>query len=169
MRHYFLALGILACASPLTQVAFSQQASPTPAHREAVRRLIEVTRVRELMEESTQTMLKGQLEQMPQLAPVANILEDFYREQLAWSVVEPDFTRIYLDVFTEREVRDLIAFYQTPLGQAMLAKMPVLMAKSNELTARRIQAAMPQLMQRLQAAMQGAGATPADTSRPRRP
>jgi hypothetical protein len=91
---------------------------------------------------------------MPQLAPYQSILADFYHEQLSWSVLEPEYTRLYQEVFTEAELREMIAFYQTPLGQKMLARMPTLMTKSNELASRRIQAAMPQLMQRLQAAMQ---------------
>jgi hypothetical protein len=100
---------------------------------------------------------------MPQLAPFANVLQDFYREQMSWSALEPEYTRVYLELFTEPEVRELVAFYQSPLGQKMLAKMPLLMAKSSELATRRIQAAMPQLMQRLQAAMQNPGAARVDS------
>ena len=122
-----------------------------------------VTHVRELTEQSFETILKQQLEQMPQLAPYANVLRDFYREQLGWSVLEPDLTRIYLEVFSEAEVTEMVAFYQTPLGQKMLARMPQLLAKSNEVTSRRMQAAMPQLMQRLEAAMRKQAAPSADT------
>jgi hypothetical protein len=160
-----LALIVAAATTP----ALAQQATPTPTHREAVRRLMVVTRVREITEQSADAMLKGQLEQMPQLAPVANVLRDFYREQMDWSVLEPEYTRLYLEVFTEPEVRQMIAFYETPLGQMLLAKMPLLMQKTGELTTRRMQAAMPQLMQRLQTAMQQQGVTPADTARSRRP
>jgi len=65
-------------------------------------------------------------------------------------------------------VRELIAFYQTPLGQKMLAKMPRLMATTNELVTRRVQAATPQLMQRLQEAMQNLGATRVDSAPPKK-
>ena len=37
--------------------------------------------------------------------------------RMDWAVLEPDFTRVYLELFTEPEVRELIAFYETPLGQ----------------------------------------------------
>ena len=63
----------------------------------------------------------------------------------------------------------MIAFYQTPLGQKLLTKMPVLMAKTNEMTSRRIQTAMPPLIQRLQAAMQEKAKASRDTSRVRKP
>ena len=148
--------------------ALAQDGSFTASHREAVRQLMEVTHVRELTEQSAETMLKGQLKQMPQLAPFAKVLEDFYHEQMNWSVLEPEYSRAYLEVFSEPEVRELIAFYQTPLGQKMLAKMPLLMAKTNELVTRRVQAATPQLMQRLQDAMQNPGATRVDSAPPKK-
>jgi hypothetical protein len=161
MRISHLA-GILAVALLAThRPAFAQDTSAT--HRQAVRRLMTVTHVRELTEQSFETILKQQLEQMPQLAPYASVLRNFYREQLGWSVLEPDLTRIYLEVFTEPEITEMVAFYQTPLGQKMLAKMPQLLAKSNEVTSRRMQAAMPQLMQRLEAAMRKQAAPSADT------
>ena len=167
LARFVALVGVVVAAA--THPAFAQAASPTAAHREAVRRLMIVTRVRELTEQSTDAMLKGQLEQMPQLAPFANILQEFYREQLAWTTLEPEYTRLYLEVFTEPEVRQLIAFYETPLGQTLLAKMPLLLQKTTELTARRVQAAMPQLIQRLQAAAQQQRATPPDTAPSRRP
>ena len=149
--------------------------SPAPApaatatHRAAVQRLMAVSRVRELTEQSTETMLAGQLKQMPQLGPVAGVLRDFYREQLSWTVLEPEFTRLYLEVFSEAEVHDLVRFYESPAGKTLLAKMPVLMARSQEVSTRRMQAAMPQLMQRLQAAMQESTVAPSDTARAGKP
>lgn len=149
----------VAQSAPSTPAPAASAAPAAPAatasHRAAVARLMEVTRVKELTEQGAATMLDAQLRQMPQLAPVSGVLRDFYREQLAWSVLEPEYTQLYLEVFSEQEVRDLVAFYQTPLGRTMLTKMPALMARTNEMTTRRMQAAMPQLMQRLQAAMQG--------------
>ena len=159
-----LALTLVVATRPAT----AQQPAGDATHRAAVQRLMEVTRVRELLEGGIEGTLATQLRQMPQLAPHVGLLRDFYREQMDWKVLEPEYTRVYLEVFTEPEVRDLIAFYQTPLGQKMLTKMPLLMAKSNELATRRIQAAMPQLMQRLMEAMQGGGATRPDSTRPPR-
>src|SRR5262249_12591948 len=96
-----LALVLAALAQPL----FAQDTSAS--HREAVRQLMTVTRVRELTDQSVDNMLKTQVQQMPQLGPYAKILEGFYREQMAWSTLEPEFTRLYLEVFTEAEVREM--------------------------------------------------------------
>ena len=145
-----LILGLAITAQP----SIAQAPSNEESHRAAVKELMTVTHVRELMDQSSETMLAAQVQQMPQLAPYAGILRDFYKEQMNWSVLEPEFTQLYLEVFTEAELKELIAFYKSPIGQKMLEKMPVLMQKSNELSGKRIQAAMPQLMLKLQKAMQ---------------
>jgi hypothetical protein len=36
---------------------------------------------------------------------------------------------LYASTFTEKELQDVVTFYEGPSGQAMLAKMPVLMSK----------------------------------------
>jgi hypothetical protein len=158
MRRFHFALP-LALAVAFSGPALAQDTSAT--HRAAVKQLLEVTHLREVTERSMDAIMKSQMEQMPQLAPYANVLQAFYKEQMDWTALEPEYTRIYLEVFTEKELRDMAALYQTPLGKMMLAKTPVVLAKSNDFATRRLQAAMPQLMQKLQAAMQETPPTPA--------
>ena len=161
MRLSRFALPLALALVTLSRPALAQDTSAT--HREAVKQLMEVTRVRELTQQSMDEVMKSQMEQMPQLKPYEGIMQTFVREQMDWSILEPEFTRIYLDVFTEKELRDMVAVYKTPIGQVMLAKMPQLLAKSNEFTQKRLQAGLPILMQRLQAAMQEKSAAPAPT------
>ena len=101
------------------------------------------------------------MEQMPKQKPYESIMKTYLKEQMDWSILEPEFSRIYAEVFSEKELRDMTAIYQTPVGQMMLAKMPGLLAKSNEFTQKRLQAGLPILMQRLEAAMKEKSAAPA--------
>ena len=148
---------LLALAAPALA---AQESAAAPSHLAAAKQLLEVTHVRELMDTSATKMLDAQLQQAPQLAPFAEIMRDFYREQMRWDALEPEFVRLYTEVFSEQELHDMVAFYGTPLGRMMQSKMPLLMQKSNELTQRRLQAALPQLMQRMQAAAQKMQASP---------
>ena len=50
--------------------------------------------------------------------------------RLAWETLEPMYLRIYAESFTEDEVSGMISFYRTPIGQAAIHKMPLLMQKS---------------------------------------
>jgi hypothetical protein len=159
-----LAGAAAAIADPLS----AQESTVSPSHRAAAKELLALTHIRETITQSADEMLEAQLAQMPQRAVFEPILRDFYREQMNWDELEPEFTRLYTEVFTEPELRDIAKFYGTPLGKTMLAKMPLLMTKSNELTQRRLQAALPKLMQCMQEAAQkaqagGAQAAPADS------
>ena len=40
------------------------------------------------------------------------------------------YVRIYTESFTEDEVSGMISFYRTPIGQAAIHKMPLLMQKT---------------------------------------
>ena len=159
MRLSRFALPIALAFVTLSQPARAQDTSAT--HRDAVKQLMAVTHLREVTAQSMDDVVKSQMAQMPQLKPYESIMQTFLKEQMDWSALEPEFTRIYMEVFTEKELRDIIAIYQTPAGQMMLAKMPVLLVKTNEFTQRRLQAGLPVLMQRLQAAMQEKSAAPA--------
>ena len=158
-----LPLVLALAAAPLPR-ALAAQASTAASHRAAVHRLFEVTRMRVMTEQTSEAIIQTQLQQMPQLAPYANVLRDFYREQTSWTSIEPEVTQLYVEVFTEPEIRELIAFYQTPLGQKMLTKLPALTTRANQITSARLQAAMPKLVERLQAAMQ-AGVAAGDSTR----
>lgn len=49
---------------------------------------------------------------------------------------------LYASTFTEKELQDLVDFYDTPTGKAMLAKMPVLMSKMGPM----VSELMPEMM-----------------------
>ena len=67
-------------------------------------------------------------------------------QALEWNAMKDSYIDIYVAAFTEDEIRDLTAFYQTPLGQKMLTKMPALMQRSMQLSQERMATMQPQLM-----------------------
>ncbi|MDO5625902.1 MAG: DUF2059 domain-containing protein [Pseudomonadota bacterium] len=77
---------------------------------------------------------------------------DLMREEMGWAKMKPQMVELYREVFTQEEVDGQIAFYSSPTGQAVIAKMPLLVQKSMVMTERQMQAVMP----RLQAAMEQA-------------
>lgn len=81
------------------------------------------------------------------LAPAR--LAKVMREEITWARLEPMMVQIYRESFEQAEIDGLIAFYQSPAGQAFVAKMPVVMQRSMEVSQQQLQAFMP----KLQAAM----------------
>src|SRR5690242_18881997 len=126
MRCSRFALPLALTLAALSQPALAQDTSAT--HREAVKQLMAVTHLREVTAQSMDDVVKSQVTQMPQLKPYESIMQTFLKEQMDWNALEPEFTRIYMEVFTEKELRDIVKIYQTPASQMMLTKMPVLLA-----------------------------------------
>lgn len=56
---------------------------------------------------------------------------------------------LYADTYTVDEIRQLSAFYQSPLGQKMMANMPKLMARSMEISNRVMMPRMQKLMSQI--------------------
>jgi hypothetical protein len=71
------------------------------------------------------------------------------KELLDWKKIEPMYVRIYQKTFSQPEVDGMLAFYKTPAGQAVVAKMPgALQNTMNEI--QQMMGPVLQKMQRMQ-------------------
>jgi uncharacterized protein len=68
---------------------------------------------------------------------------------LSWASLEPDYARLYDNTYSEEQIDDLIAFYKSPTGQAMVEKTPILAHQAAEITQQHMAAAMPQIKELL--------------------
>ena len=105
--------------------------------------------------QSADVMLEMQLRQNPQLNQFKDIIQEFMTRYLGWQELKPEFVKLYTELYNEGEIREMVKFYGTPLGQKMQATMPQLMARSAEISQKRLQDHMPELqgkiMERVQA------------------
>ena len=65
--------------------------------------------------------------------------------ELQWQEIKDDYVGLYTEAFTEQELRQLIRFYSSPLGQKVVDKMPVLMQQSMQLGQKRMMKLMPEI------------------------
>ncbi len=137
-----------AVAAPPPQAVASSPA-PTahdgPPSDESLRKLLETTRARALldsmrgqidafMKEAMDTALR-QGAQGKALTAQQQAVLDHMRDKMTaivtqsmnWEQMEQLYLRVYRASFTQSEVDDLTAFYETPAGQALLTKMPLVM------------------------------------------
>jgi hypothetical protein len=56
-----------------------------------------------------------------------------------------DIASVYAEVFSEDELKEIIEFYQSPLGRKLLDRMPDLMQKSMQISQDRVKSMMPEL------------------------
>lgn len=147
---------LLAFAAPA-----AAQEEPTPGEVQAGRELLEASRTRENFIRALEMGLE-QGAGTDELTPaVRQALTNFMNEHFRYEDLEPDFVRMYTELFTEEEMRGMAAFYRTPLGQRMVEMLPELTVRSQAIVNDRLQAAMPELMETIMEAMEeGEGETP---------
>ena len=68
------------------------------------------------------------------------------KDLLAWEKLEPLYVRVYQKTFTQQELDGMLAFYKTPVGAAMVAKMPAVMQNTME----EMQSLMGPVMEKMQ-------------------
>ena len=64
-------------------------------------------------------------------------------QAIGWNKLKPDMIKLYTSTFSESELKDLVAFYQSPLGKKVLEKMPQLTQQSAQMTQAKLESAVP--------------------------
>jgi hypothetical protein len=82
-----------------------------------------------------QKILDEQISEMNQLLQHA----------LAWQTMEPTYAAIYKKSLSQKEVNDMVAFYKSPSGQAVVMKMPLLTQQALQMTQEKISVMMPDI------------------------
>lgn len=147
-RHVAAGLMVTCLALMPLQYARADEAS----HLKAAEQL--------LVESGTQQSLEKLSEQIT--ASMANnmqprylaIIDTFYKKYLGWEAIKEDTAKIFIKNFSEDELKDLIAFYQSPTGKKSVTLMPSLLEQGVSMSQKRIADHMPELQAALAAEKQ---------------
>jgi hypothetical protein len=167
MKVVATALLMLSCASGL---AIAQQAPAAPATSvpaadrptdDSIRQLLQIMKAQTVIAQiskqmdATFTAMINQQIQNKTLSPEDQQRVEAGRERLkaitgkllTWETMEPLYLKIYEDSFSQSEIDSMIAFYSSPAGQAIVAKLPLV--AQNTLTAmqQQMKSLMPQAQQ----------------------
>ncbi|MEO7071661.1 MAG: DUF2059 domain-containing protein [Rhodanobacter sp.] len=66
-------------------------------------------------------------------------------ESLSWEKMEPMYMNLYRTTFSASEIGGMLTFYKSPSGQAVLAKMPTLMANLMQMVQDQMHDIVPQM------------------------
>lgn len=139
----------LPAAAPAAAPAASKQAGEDQAAKRAdVLKLLEVNGVRKLMASQVDTMMKGFISQAMLPPESAEAMKQVFSEnfdKLIELCVQP-----YMDHLSHEDIKGLIAFSESPLGQRMAAAQPKIMAETTAAGMKWGQQLQPILMQRMQ-------------------
>jgi hypothetical protein len=134
-------IAILLC---LVASAGAQENKPD-THMQAADDLLQVLHVERSVNDAIDIMLKAQLQANPQMAQFDDILRAYLAKYMAWDALRGDYARMYADTFTEVEMKQLMTFYRTPVGQKLIDTLPVIMKKGAELGQAKVSAHLDEL------------------------
>jgi hypothetical protein len=135
LRHAAAGLAAFALLGA-TPAVCADAAAPNPHSEALARKLFTEMHMDQVMGGMTHQMLPALLAQQRKANPNlsehdAQIISEAVSESmdgLMQKVIDRSIP-LYASTFTEKELQDLVDFYDTPSGQAMLAKMPILTTK----------------------------------------
>lgn len=136
------------------RAAFGQM----PAKESLAEELLQLMHMKENTEksfEAVKRMLPLQMEKISgatgqepgSVAPTNQVSDmvDMIAREMSWEKMKNDYISLYAETFSEDELRGMIAFYKTPVGQAWISKQPEVARKSMELGQRLMMRLMPKL------------------------
>lgn len=132
-----------------------------PSHKAAAAELLEAMGAAEMSVRAATAHAEAKLQDNPLMEPYRDLLMTWIEKALSWERLRPRMIDIYAEAYTESELRELIAFYKTPIGRKTLEKMPILTEKGaqagQELIAEQ-QAELQQMLAVRQRELEGASA-----------
>ncbi len=155
----------------LTLFAFSVFAQED-TYRASVEKLLLLTEQDQLLEQSfsqVKQLLFQQFQQTELTKEQSQIIEKYYnimfdvmKEEMSWDKMKEDFVQLYMSVYTEDEINQLIGFYESSIGQKSIQKTPLIMEKTMAISQKytknmipRIQELVTEMMNEMQDDSQG--------------
>jgi uncharacterized protein len=141
-----LTLSCIATAFPAAAQEMTKQAKI-----ERMLTLSHVDRMMDQMMEQIKTITSSQLpanvtpEQRAKVEETTTKIMDLVKQRLSWDKMRPEYVKLYSDTYSDEEVNGILAFYESSAGQAMLEKMPELMAKSMALAQAQMSDILPEI------------------------
>jgi hypothetical protein len=133
----------------------ADEAATQASKRQAVLRLLEATDAKQITNQMiapVQAIVDQQFneqdfppESKETVQKLKGELKAWVAQQMSWDNVKDIYIDVYAEVFTEQELNEITAFYQTPLGKKMLQKMPALVQTTLQRTQGMMQQKLPEI------------------------
>ena len=95
----------------------------TDSHRQAVIKLMGLTEMQFKIETSVSNVLALQLGQNPALQAHEELLRAFLEQNIGWNAMKEGIISMYMQSFTESELKEINTFCGTPTGQKLISQL----------------------------------------------
>jgi hypothetical protein len=148
---------VLAGAALLLPACLAAQNTPAtpvaPSHLAAARELIEAVRLSEVAAAGVNISIDEQIRADPALEPFRTTMKQWGAEIFASEEAKNAYAQLYASTFSEAELRQLVAFYRTPLGRKLATSQATLSMRGAEIGRTLAEARQADLTARLQSQM----------------
>lgn len=141
------------CASVALACASGQVLAATASHNAAAEKFLALANADKLgtpVYMQVQQMFAQRFAQTKAPATKQPVLESYQAKAnaaldnaIGWNKLKPKMVDLYTQTFTEQELKDLVKFYESPLGKKVLREMPKVTQQSAQLTQQSLEPAVP--------------------------
>ncbi|MGA8163721.1 MAG: DUF2059 domain-containing protein [Waddliaceae bacterium] len=108
------------------------------SRQEAANELLEIMQFEKTMDDAVDGIVEMQMRACPEMAQFEEEFRTFFSKYLDAEHLKEYIVDLYVELFTEKELHELTAFYQTDLGQKMIHNLPRVMQRTSEIVQARI-------------------------------
>ncbi len=121
------------------------------SHRKLAEELLVTMQVDKQVDGVYDRMKATQKEQMKNMGASEEMMSSqdkmmaMMAKEMSWANLKDDYISAYAEVFSDEDIRGLIDFYKSPVGQKLIAKTPELTSRMMKISQKRIQTLLPQM------------------------
>lgn len=141
------------CAAVALACASGQVLAATASHNAAAEKFLTLAHADKLgtpVYMQVQQMFAQRFAQTKAPAAKQSVLQSYQAKAnaaldsaIGWNKLKPKMVDLYTQTFTEQELKDLVKFYESPLGKKVLTEMPKVTQQSAQLTQQSLEPAVP--------------------------
>jgi hypothetical protein len=109
--------------------------TPTPGAIAAAEQLLGLMNTERVMRAAITATFDAQVKAQPLMAPFMDVMRDWADRTITMKEMGPQLARVYAEFFSEADLRQMIAFYQSPVGRRLAAALPDLTRRGSEIGA----------------------------------
>ena len=140
----------------IINVFFLPFATAGSSHKQAAEKVLELTGSQKTLNQTVKTLVNNQLRRNSNLAPYKEMMRQFFEQYVGFEALKKDLAVSMTKEFTEKELNEIVAFYETTAGQKIIEKLPSVIAKEISLGAGRIKQNTHKLEEKITAAAEKA-------------
>ena len=132
-------------------LCFSGPALADEASRVEAAKMLDALDMANILDSAIDTSLDVQIAANPEMAPYRTVMRAFFAKYMSYPALKSQLVDIYASELSASELAETTAFYSTPTGKKLLAKLPSLMSKGAQLGQQSVQDHIPELQATIKA------------------